>query len=192
MVRNGVLVALNVGDTVRKGDVVQTSGSSTVIIVFTDGSTFSLSANARMVLNEFVYAPNGADNSAAINLVQGTFSFIAGQVAKTGDMRVETPVATIGIRGTAPKVEISASDGTTRFSVMGEQNPQTGTTTTGSYNLYDKVTGALLGTVNNSAVGWVVTPAGPLQVIATQVNKTPAELAQEFGIVQQLFNGLNN
>ena len=100
-------VALNAGDTVRKGDVVQTSGSSSVAIVFADGTTFSLNANARMVLDEFVYDAGGTGNSALISLVQGTFSFVAGQVAKTGDMRVETPVATMGIRGTAVLVEIS-------------------------------------------------------------------------------------
>jgi hypothetical protein len=33
-----------------------------------------------------------------INLVQGTVSFVAAQVAKTGTMRVDTPTATLGIR----------------------------------------------------------------------------------------------
>lgn len=187
VVRNGVTVSLNVGDTVRKGDVVQTSGSSSVAIVFTDGSTFSLNANARMVLDEFVYAAGGTGNSALISLVQGTFSFVAGQVAKTGDMKVETPVATMGIRGTAVLVEISANDGQTRFSVMVEPDG-----TTGAFNLYNKTTGALIGTVSNSQVGWVVTPAGPLQVVAQQVQKTPGELAQELGIVQQIFTIFNN
>jgi hypothetical protein len=187
VVRNGVTVSLNVGDTVRKGDVVQTSGGSSVAIVFTDGSTFSLNANARMVLDEFVYAAGGTGNSALISLVQGTFSFVAGQVAKTGDMKVETPVATMGIRGTAVLVEISANDGQTRFSVMVEPDG-----TTGAFNLYNKTTGALIGTVSNSQVGWVVTPAGPLQVVAQQVQKTPGELAQELGIVQQIFTIFNN
>jgi VCBS repeat-containing protein len=187
VVRNGVTVALNVGDNVRKGDVVQTSSSSAISVVFTDGSTFSLSANARMVLDEFVYSAGGTNNSAVINLVQGTFSFVAGQVAKTGDMKVETPVATMGIRGTAVLVEISANDGQTKFSVMVEPNG-----VTGSFNLYNKTNGALIGTVNNSQIGWLVTPAGPLQVVAQQVDKTPAQLQQELGIVQQLFTIFNN
>jgi hypothetical protein len=34
-----------------------------------------------MALNEFVYDPNSTSNSALINLVQGTVSFIASQVA---------------------------------------------------------------------------------------------------------------
>ena len=187
VVRNGVTVTLNVGDTVNKGDVVQTSGNSSVAIVFLDGSTFSLSANARMVLDEFIYSAGGANNSALVNLVQGTFSFVAGQVAKNGDMRVETPVATMGIRGTAVLVEISANDGQTKFSVMMEPDGSTG-----AFSLYDKATGSLIGTVNNSQVGWLVTPSGPLQVVAQQVQKTPAELQQELSIVQQIFTIFNN
>ncbi|MGD9921003.1 MAG: FecR domain-containing protein, partial [Pseudorhodoplanes sp.] len=187
VVRNGVTVALNVGDNVQRGDVVQTSGSSSVAIVLADGSTFSLNANARMVLDNLVYNASGTGNSALVSLVQGTFSFVAGQVAKTGEMRVETPVATMGIRGTAVLVEISASDGQTRFSVMVEPDG-----TTGSFNLYNKSTGALIATVNNSQVGWVLSPAGPLQVIAQQEQKTPAQLQQELGIVQQIFTIFNN
>jgi len=83
-------------------------------IVFIDGSAFNLSANARMVLNELVYDPNGTANSSLVNLVQGTISFVAGQVAKTGDMKVGTPVATMGIRGTIVIVEMAAANGPTK------------------------------------------------------------------------------
>jgi hypothetical protein len=59
-----------------------------------------------MVLNEMVYDPNGSNNSSLISLVAGTISFVAGETAKHGDMKVDTPVATMGIRGTAVLVEI--------------------------------------------------------------------------------------
>jgi VCBS repeat-containing protein len=186
IVRNGVAITANQGDVVRKGDVVQTGGDGMIAVLFSDGSTFSLSANARMVLNDFVFQSGGSNNSALISLVQGTIGFVAGQVAKTGDMRVETPVATMGIRGTAVLVEISANDGQTKFSVLVEPDG-----TTGTYNLYNKTTGALIGTVNNSGVGWVVAPAGPLQIIAQQVQKTPGELQQELNYFQQIFNIFN-
>ncbi len=75
--------------------------------------------NARIVLDEFVYNPNSTSNSALISLTKGTFTFIAGKVAKTGDMKVDTPVATMGIRGTAPRVSI-AEDGSVRFSTLVE------------------------------------------------------------------------
>ena len=101
--------------------MVQTGADGKVGITFTDGTAFNLSSNARMVLNEFVYDPNGTSNSTLFSLTKGTFTFIAGKVAKTGDMKIDTPVATMGIRGTTPHVEIS-DDGTVRFANLIEEN----------------------------------------------------------------------
>jgi hypothetical protein len=108
-----------VGDLVYKADVILTGAESAVGIVFSDGTAFNLSSNARMVLNEFVYDPKGTSNSTLFSLSKGTFTFIAGKVAKTGDMKIDTPVATMGIRGTTPHVEIR-EDGTVAFSTLVE------------------------------------------------------------------------
>jgi len=113
-------IQTKVGDPVYLGDVVRTGADSRVGINFVDGTSFNLSSNARMTLDEYVYEPGGKSNSTAFNLTKGTFVFVAGQVAKTGDMKIETPVATMGIRGTTPHVEIS-DDGTTRFSTLIEE-----------------------------------------------------------------------
>ena len=109
-----------VGDPVYMGDVVQTGADSKVGIIFADGTAFNLSSNARMVLNEFVYDPNSKSNSTLFSLTKGTFTFVAGKVAKSGDMKIDTPVATMGIRGTTPHVEIS-DDGTVAFSTLIEE-----------------------------------------------------------------------
>src|ERR1022692_1611200 len=109
-----------VGDLVYLGDVVQTGADGKISITFTDDTAFNLSSNARMALNDFVYDPNGKSNSTLFNLTKGTFTFVAGKVAKTGDMKINTPVATMGIRGTTPHVEIS-DDGTVKFSTLIEE-----------------------------------------------------------------------
>jgi VCBS repeat-containing protein len=106
VIRNGVSIVLNMGDNVHKGDVVQSGSNSSLGITFIDGTVFGLASNARMVLNDMVYDPNGSSNSSFLTLVQGTITFVAGQTAKHGDMKVDTPVATMGIRGTACLVEV--------------------------------------------------------------------------------------
>ena len=113
--------AAKVGDFVYRGDVVQTGSDGKLGVTFTDGTSFNLSSNARMVLNEFVYDPNGKSNSTFFSLSKGSFTFVAGAVAKTGDMRLDTPVATMGIRGTTPRVEIS-DNGTVTFATLIEEN----------------------------------------------------------------------
>jgi hypothetical protein len=109
-----------VGDLVYQGDVVKTGADGRIGINFADGSSFNLSSNARMALDEFVYDPNGKSNSTFFNLTSGTMTFVAGSIAKSGDMKVDTPVATMGIRGTTPHVEIS-DDGTVKFSTLIEE-----------------------------------------------------------------------
>jgi hypothetical protein len=109
-----------VGDLVYQEDVVRTGADGRVSINFADGTSFNLSNNANMTLNEFVYDPNGKSNSTLFNLSTGTFTFVAGKIAKTGDMKIDTPVATMGIRGTTPHVEIS-DGGTVKFSTLLEE-----------------------------------------------------------------------
>lgn len=112
--------AAKVGDSVYLGDVVSTGSDGRVGISFTDGTAFDLSPNARMVMNEFIYDPNSKSNSSLLSLTKGTFTFVAGKIAKSGDMKVNTPVATMGIRGTTPRVEI-AEDGSVKFSTLIEE-----------------------------------------------------------------------
>jgi len=117
----GESIQTKVGDPVYLGDVVRTGADGRVGINFVDGTSFNLLSNARMTLDEYVYDPAGKSNSTIFNLTRGTFVFVAGQVAKTGDMKIETPVATMGVRGTTPHVEIS-DDGTTKFSTLIEES----------------------------------------------------------------------
>ena len=110
-----------IGDPVYLGDIVDTGANSKVGIAFSDGTAFNLSSNAHMVLDQYVYDPNGQSNQSVFSLSKGAFTFIAGKVARTGELKVNTPVATMGIRGTAPHVEIS-EDGTAKFSTLIEEN----------------------------------------------------------------------
>ena len=151
---DGVSVNLADGDPVYQGDVVRTGPASKLGISFIDDTVFSLSADARMVLDELVFDPaKVADSSMVVNLVQGSFVFVTGQVAPTGNMKVETPVATMGIRGTTPKVLINTDLGVTEFTIL----PDPGSGKIGSYLLIDKTTGEILGTVETSGDKWVIT-----------------------------------
>src|SRR4051794_17840490 len=166
VIRNGVSIVLNLGDNVNKGDVVEAGSSSTVGITFIDGSVFGLGSNAKMVLNEMIYDPNGSNNSSLLSLVQGTISFVAGATAKHGDMKVETPTATMGIRGTAVLVEIDfdiPQPGVAppvSFRVLVEPNG-----VTGEYLLLDKVTLQPIATVNQAGTQTIVNGLGVVTFI---------------------------
>lgn len=181
--RNGVPVELKQGDRLLKGDVVQTGADSTIGISFVDGTALGLASNARIVLDEMTYDPNGSSNSSLLSLVQGAITLVAGHTAKYGNMRVETPVATMGIRGTAIMVEIAADDGPSKFSVLKEPDGKIG-----SFHLYDKVTGDLIRVVSQAGLVTVVSPLGAGQpVSAVDQLKTLADIQSEKSLIQQVF-----
>ncbi len=152
---NGLTLQLKIGDPVFQGDVVLTGPGSKLGISFVDDTIFSLSADARMVLNSLVFDPNGKSNSMLFSLVEGTFVFAAGQIAPTGDMKIQTPVATMGIRGTSPTVSIDSKTGQVDFSII----PDPGNGHVGTYTLYSLTTGEAIGTVDSVGSKWQLTSA---------------------------------
>lgn len=182
IVRNGVTIVANVGEVVYQSDVVQTGSNSTIGLVLDDGSTFNLSGNSRFLLGDLTFDPNSTSNSAFLTLVQGAASFVAGQVAKTGDMRIATPVASIGIRGTAVQLDISSTDGTVSISVIDQRD--------GALHAVEVFNnaGMLIGTVTSNGASLTLTPTVTFDVIAQQVNKTADQVAQEFNAFQQVLS----
>lgn len=99
---NGDEMQLQEGDEVYQNDIVRTEGDGSIGITFVDGSVFTLGNDARMTLDSLVYDPATGEGSSSVTVIKGMFKFISGDIAANnpGDMVVETPVATIGIRGT--------------------------------------------------------------------------------------------
>ena len=84
-------VQITAGELLFQGDIIETAAGGSVGICFTDGTTFNLSDSARMVLTE--YAREEA--SALFNITRGTFTFVAGKMAKAGRLAIDTPFANI-------------------------------------------------------------------------------------------------
>jgi hypothetical protein len=113
-------IPAKVGELVYRGDVVTTAADGKVGLVFADGTALNVLNNARMELNEYVYDPNSKWNSSLFNLTKGAFTFVGGKMAKTGGLRVNTPTATMGIRGTSAHVVIT-EEGSVKFSTLVEE-----------------------------------------------------------------------
>ena len=95
-------IELQKGDLIYLNDVIDAKDGS-VGIAFKDDSSISVDPGAKMVIDDFVYDPaEPTTGSMNANIITGNFSFISGQIAKTGNdaMQVTTPVLTIGVRGT--------------------------------------------------------------------------------------------
>ncbi len=104
--RNNAATPLKLQDDIFLNDVLQTSANSTLGVTFNDATTFNLTANAKVTVDNYVYEDGGKQNAALFDIAKGTVAFVAAAVAKTGDMKISTPTATLGIRGTTGLVEV--------------------------------------------------------------------------------------
>ncbi|MDT0684335.1 FecR domain-containing protein [Roseicyclus sp. F158] len=82
-------------------DLVETRAASTLQVLLLDRSTFTVGENASLVIDRFVYDPDRGTGDVAADLARGAFRFVSGRVTRQGTVaRIDTPAATIGIRGT--------------------------------------------------------------------------------------------
>ena len=111
---DGTKVELEPGSAVYQGDVIETAGGGSIGVTLADQTTFSMAENGEMVLDEMVYDPATQEGAISISAVEGVFTFVSGQIAKTDPdaMTLDTPVATIGIRGTQVGLDVGEGQDT--------------------------------------------------------------------------------
>lgn len=87
---------------VEQNDAVVTANSK-VSITFQDNSTVKITEQSKLVIDSFVYDPAKGDaGKVGLKMALGTAKFASGQIAKANpqSVSIETPTATVGVRGT--------------------------------------------------------------------------------------------
>lgn len=90
---------LRVGAGVFRNEVITTGPDSSAQLLFRDETSLTLGAEARLTLDRFVYDPEAESGDIAVSIGRGAFRFITGS-ADPNSYRINTPAATLGIRGT--------------------------------------------------------------------------------------------
>ena len=96
-------VSLARGAAIQRNDIVETAANGKMLIGFVDGTALTLGPGAEVVIDEYVYNPNGGANSATVRVASGAMRLVAGAIERAGGTKaitVTTAVGTIGIRGT--------------------------------------------------------------------------------------------
>lgn len=179
---NAARAALKVADVIFAKDILQTDVNSSLGITFDDETTFSLSANTRIVIDSFVYEQGGHGNLASFNVAVGTASFIASLVAKTGDMKIATPESTLGIRGTTGIVEVPPAGGAAAPTVKLYPDADGHVGRIEVFNRQGASLGAL--TQGASAFALRLGPGGRIAAVPYQI--PAAEAARDRGALQRL------
>jgi hypothetical protein len=78
------------------------TGNGRLAIEFLDSSIVKLTEHSKLVIDEYIFDPDPSKSKMALNMASGTARFISGAFGKIDkeNITINTPTATIGIRGT--------------------------------------------------------------------------------------------
>jgi hypothetical protein len=99
---DGTTEELSIGSPVYQGDVIETDADSALNITFVDESSFAVSEETRLAIDEYVFDPASQGGVQNFSVLKGVFVYTSGLIGREDpdDVAIETPVGSIGIRGT--------------------------------------------------------------------------------------------
>jgi FecR protein len=164
---------------------VATSADSSLGITFNDATTFHLSANAKITIDNYVYEDGGKQNAGIFDITKGTVAFVAAAVAKTGDMKITTPTATLGIRGTTGLVEVpenATAGGANNVNIKLYPDADG---RVGRIEVNDRM-GTRLGALTQAASGFAIRPGAGGRFAAAPLVISRQQAARDQGFVRQV------
>lgn len=93
---------------VRRTELLETSAEASAELKLDDETKLALGPNASLKLDDFVIASSEGVTTIGVNFVKGTFRFLTGS-QDSKSYRIETPAATIGVRGTVFDVYVAGN-----------------------------------------------------------------------------------
>lgn len=102
LLRDGLERPITEVERLFEGDQIRTGPAGSVGLLLRDDTSISIGPESSLSLENFTFAPAQGKLSLVTRLFKGTMAFISGRIAKLSpnSVKVETPVATVGIRGT--------------------------------------------------------------------------------------------
>lgn len=111
----GGSVGLSSGGSVFRNETVRTGRQSSAKLVFLDQTNLAIGPTSSVVLDRFVFSGGGSAQAVSVNLARGVFRFTTGVLDKRA-YKINTPVATIGVRGTV--LDINSVGGRSRVTLV--------------------------------------------------------------------------
>jgi len=102
ILRNGQRMPALPGSGLVLGDVLSTGANGSLGVILRDDTILSIGPSSESRIDQFAFDPAEQKLGMVLRVTRGFIAYISGKIAKLspGSVRIETPVATLGIRGT--------------------------------------------------------------------------------------------
>jgi hypothetical protein len=108
IVREGEQIPAQVGEVVFEADGLRTGADGKVGVTLKDDTRVALGPNSELRLERFVYAPSDHGFGLILKFISGAATYVSGRIAKLApdSIRLETPAAIVGVRGTTVAIRV--------------------------------------------------------------------------------------
>lgn len=130
---------LAVGTDIVSKERIRTTGSGSLQVMFNDKSTMTIGPNSDLVIDEFVYNPKATSGAFAASLTKGALRFVGGQISHKAGAKINTPVATLVIRGGAVFVKHDLACQAKAKSIAGHRDCTTVVCTGGTCSVRSRI-----------------------------------------------------
>ena len=112
--RGSQTVPATEGMHLHLGDLLRTGSDGRLAFIMRDGTRVSLGSGSELTVDQFAYDPSHGKFALLLNLGRGVLGYISGKIATFSPeaVRVQTPVASIGVRGTKFVIGLGVSPAT--------------------------------------------------------------------------------
>jgi hypothetical protein len=102
ILRDGRRMEALPGSGLVLGDVLSTGATGAMGVMLRDDTVLSLGPSTETRLEQFAFESADQKLGMVLRVTRGLIGYISGRISKLapGSVRIETPVATLGIRGT--------------------------------------------------------------------------------------------
>jgi hypothetical protein len=106
-------------DNVHQDEMIKTGAASAARLVFADRTDFMIGAESEVVLDKFVYDSTSNSGQLILRATKGLMKFRTGSMSSRS-YRIDTPVATVGVRGTEFVIQVFEGGGSYIKVISGE------------------------------------------------------------------------
>ena len=110
IIRQNAEIPATVGLAIFESDSLRTGGDGRIGVTMKDDTRVSIGPRSEVRLDRFAYAPADGRLGFAMRVVRGVAAYVSGRIAKLAPdaVRLETPAAIVGVRGTSVAISASA------------------------------------------------------------------------------------
>src|SRR5262245_57923522 len=106
--RGDATLSERVGLALQEGDILRTGADGRMGVVLRDDTRLSLGPESEIRIYRSLFAPAKSHVALVVKMARGVRAFVSGNSGKLSHdaVRVETPVAIVGVRGTQFLVKV--------------------------------------------------------------------------------------